>query len=129
MPELCKTLSLARMMRHTLDFSWLVFSVQKTNVSNNYSAVSRVTMNPESKGSFLCSNRITWHVKYMCLKTSVNYVLNNLLAIRSVALKEYGNYLTDYEQNEIKAYSEIYFVGADCQKLQPSSTPGAYNYG
>jgi hypothetical protein len=53
MPELCKTLSFARMMRHTLDFSWLVFSVQKTNVSNNYSAVSRVTMNPESKGSFL----------------------------------------------------------------------------
>ena len=46
-----------------------------------------------------------------------------------MALKEYGNYLTDYERDEIKAYCEIYFVGADCQKLQPSSTAGAYNYG
>ncbi|KAH7422312.1 hypothetical protein KP509_12G003100 [Ceratopteris richardii] len=46
-----------------------------------------------------------------------------------MALKQFGSLLTEYEHHEIKGYTDIYCVGAECQKLQPSSTPGACNYG
>ncbi|MCO5580360.1 hypothetical protein L7F22_034226 [Adiantum nelumboides] len=46
-----------------------------------------------------------------------------------MAMKQYGSLLTHFEHNEIRAYPEIYCVGAECQKLQPSGSPGACNHG
>lgn len=47
----------------------------------------------------------------------------------AVVLRQCGHLLTEYEQQEILPYTEIYFLGLESQKIQASSTPGNCNYG
>lgn len=47
----------------------------------------------------------------------------------AVVLRQCGHLLTEYEQQEILPYTEIYFLGLESQKVQASSTPGNCNYG
>ena len=47
----------------------------------------------------------------------------------AVVLRQCGHLLTEYEQQEILPYTEIYFLGLESQKIQASNTPGNCNYG
>ena len=47
----------------------------------------------------------------------------------AVVLKNCGQHLNEFEQREILPYSQIYFLGLESQKIQPSSSPGSCNFG
>ncbi|CAM6006798.1 unnamed protein product [Sphagnum balticum] len=46
-----------------------------------------------------------------------------------IVLKQCASNMTEFEQQEILPYMDIFFLGLDCQKIRPSSTPGNCNFG
>ncbi|KAH8968834.1 hypothetical protein BDL97_02G002600 [Sphagnum fallax] len=46
-----------------------------------------------------------------------------------IVLKQCASNMTEFEQQEILPYVDIFFLGLDCQKIRPSSTPGNCNFG
>jgi dual specificity tyrosine-phosphorylation-regulated kinase 2/3/4 len=51
------------------------------------------------------------------------------LYVGAVVLKQCASNMTEFEQQEILPYVDIFFLGLDCQKIRPSSTPGNCNFG
>jgi hypothetical protein len=61
-------------------------------------------------------------------------MFNKLVLIKvnlefAVVLRNCGQHLNDFEQREILPYSQIYFLGLESQKIQPSASPGNCNFG
>lgn len=50
-------------------------------------------------------------------------------ATSEMVLRNCGQHLNDFEQREILPYSQIYFLGLESQKIQPSASPGNCNFG
>ncbi|KAG0577181.1 hypothetical protein KC19_5G136800 [Ceratodon purpureus] len=50
-------------------------------------------------------------------------------ATSEMVLRNCGQHLNEFEQREIIPYSQIYFLGLESQKIQPSATPGNCNFG
>jgi dual specificity tyrosine-phosphorylation-regulated kinase 2/3/4 len=51
------------------------------------------------------------------------------LYVGAVVLKQCASNMTEFEQQEILPYMDIFFLGLDCQKIRPSSTLGNCNFG